>query len=106
MTAEERRGLALVAIAGLAAAIVLSIGIGIQNFPEGVAVAMSLRGEGMSRLRSFWYGQLSALVEPIAAVVGAMIPGTSLPREIASKRTRGSGKRAMNRASTPAPWGL
>ena len=55
----------------VAAAVVLSIGIGLQNFPEGIAVAMPLRGEGMSRLRSFWYGQLSALVEPIAAVVGA-----------------------------------
>lgn len=55
----------------IAAAIVLSIGIGIQNFPEGIAVAMPLRAEGMSRWKSFWYGQLSALVEPIAAVVGA-----------------------------------
>jgi ZIP family zinc transporter len=56
---------------GIMPAIALSIGIGIQNFPEGVAVAMPLRSEGMSRLRSFWYGQLSALVEPAAAAVGA-----------------------------------
>ena len=55
----------------LGAAIALAIGIGIQNFPEGVAVAMPLRGEGISRLRAFWYGQLSAVVEPIAAVIGA-----------------------------------
>jgi ZIP family zinc transporter len=55
----------------VAAAVVLAVGIGLQNFPEGVAVAMPLRGEGMSRGRSFWYGQLSALVEPIAAVAGA-----------------------------------
>jgi ZIP family zinc transporter len=55
----------------LGAAIALTIGIGLQNFPEGVAVSMPLRAEGMSRLRSFWYGQLSALVEPVAAVVGA-----------------------------------
>jgi ZIP family zinc transporter len=55
----------------IAAAMVLAIGIGIQNFPEGVAVAMPLRGEGMSRLKSFWYGQVSAVVEPIAAVAGA-----------------------------------
>ena len=55
----------------LGAAIALTTGIGLQNFPEGVAVSMPLRGEGMSRLRSFWYGQLSALVEPVAAVVGA-----------------------------------
>jgi zinc transporter, ZIP family len=57
--------------ATLPAAIALAIGIGLQNFPEGVAVAMPLRGEGFSRLRSFWYGQLSAVVEPIAAVMGA-----------------------------------
>lgn len=55
----------------LGAAIALTIGIGLQNFPEGVAVSMPLRAEGMSRLWSFWYGQLSALVEPVAAVVGA-----------------------------------
>jgi ZIP family zinc transporter len=55
----------------IAAAVVLSIGIGIQNFPEGIAVALPLRSEGMSRSKSFWYGQLSALVEPVAAVVGA-----------------------------------
>lgn len=54
----------------IAAAVVLAIGIGLQNFPEGVAVAMPLRGEGMSRRKSFWYGQLSAVVEPVAAVVG------------------------------------
>lgn len=57
--------------ATLAAAITLSIGIGLQNFPEGIAVSMPLRGEGLSRLRSFWYGQLSGFVEPISAVVGA-----------------------------------
>lgn len=55
----------------IAAAITLAIGIGLQNFPEGVAVAMPLRAEGMSRWKSFWYGQVSALVEPIAAVIGA-----------------------------------
>jgi ZIP family zinc transporter len=55
----------------VAAAIALSIGIAIQNFPEGVAVAAPLRGEGLGKLKSFWYGQLSAAVEPVAAVVGA-----------------------------------
>jgi len=55
----------------LSAAVILAIGIGLQNFPEGVAVAMPLRAEGMGRWRSFWYGQLSALVEPIAALAGA-----------------------------------
>ena len=52
-------------------AIGLAIGIGLQNFPEGIAVAMPLRREGMSRVKSFWYGQLSAVVEPIAGVLGA-----------------------------------
>lgn len=57
--------------ASLTSAIGLAIGIGLQNFPEGIAVAMPLRGEGMSRIKSFWYGQLSAVVEPIAGVLGA-----------------------------------
>ncbi len=55
----------------VAAAVTLTIGIGIQNLPEGVAVAMPLRGEGMSRRKAFWYGQLSGLVEPLAAAAGA-----------------------------------
>jgi zinc transporter, ZIP family len=57
--------------ASLGAAVALAIGIGIQNFPEGLAVSMPLRREGMSRWKSFWYGQLSAIVEPIAGVIGA-----------------------------------
>jgi ZIP family zinc transporter len=57
--------------ATLVGAIALAIGIGIQNFPEGAAVSIPLRQEGFSRLKSFWYGQLSAVVEPIAAVIGA-----------------------------------
>lgn len=58
--------------ASLAGAITLAIGIGIQNFPEGTAVSMPLRRDGMSRRKSFFYGQSSALVEPIAAVIGVM----------------------------------
>ena len=58
--------------ASMGAAIALAIGIGIQNFPEGLAVSMPLRREGMSRLKSFWYGQLSAIVEPVAGVIGAV----------------------------------
>ncbi len=58
--------------ATLAGAVTLAIGIGLQNFPEGLSVAMPLRREGVSRLKSFWYGQLSAAVEPVAAVVGAL----------------------------------
>ena len=57
--------------ATLPAAIALAIGIGIQNFPEGFAVSVPLRRDGVSRMKSFWYGQLSAVVEPIAAVIGA-----------------------------------
>jgi len=57
--------------AALAGAVALSVGIALQNFPEGVAVAMPLRRAGAGRLRSFWYGQLSALVEPVAALAGA-----------------------------------
>jgi ZIP family zinc transporter len=57
--------------ATLAGAVALAIGIGIQNFPEGTAVSVPLRREGMSRLRAFWYGQLSATVEPVAGVIGA-----------------------------------
>ena len=57
--------------AGLGAAIALTIGIGIQNFPEGLAVSAPLRREGMSRMKSFWYGQLSGFVEPIGGVIGA-----------------------------------
>ncbi|MEX2608600.1 MAG: ZIP family metal transporter [Gemmatimonadota bacterium] len=53
------------------AAIALAVGIGLQNFPEGIAVAMPLRGSGVARGRAFWYGQLSGIVEPVAAVVGA-----------------------------------
>jgi ZIP family zinc transporter len=55
----------------LAGAVVLALGIGIQNFPEGAAVSVPLRREGLSRLKAFWYGQLSALVEPVAGVLGA-----------------------------------
>lgn len=58
--------------ATIGAAVALAIGIGIQNFPEGIAVAMPLRRNGVSRKRSFWYGQLSAIVEPIAGVIGAL----------------------------------
>ncbi len=57
--------------ASLGAAIALAVGIGLQNFPEGTAVAMPLRREGMSRGKSFFFGQLSAVVEPVAAVIGA-----------------------------------
>tara|TARA_B100000963_G_scaffold354001_1_gene369722 strand:- start:870 stop:1685 length:816 start_codon:yes stop_codon:yes gene_type:complete len=57
--------------ATISGAVVLALGIGIQNFPEGVAVSMPMRRLGVSRFKSFWYGQLSAIVEPIAAILGA-----------------------------------
>lgn len=57
--------------ATFAGAIVLAIGIGLQNFIEGAAVSIPLRREGISRRKSFFYGQLSGAVEPIAAVIGA-----------------------------------
>jgi len=58
--------------ASVAGAVTLAIGIGIQNFPEGIAVSMPLRRMGMSRWKSFMYGQSSAIVEPIAGVLGAV----------------------------------
>ncbi|RMG74793.1 MAG: ZIP family metal transporter [Bacteroidetes bacterium] len=57
--------------ASFAAALALAIGIGIQNFPEGASVALPLRREGFSRWKSFTYGQLSGVVEPIAGMIGA-----------------------------------
>ena len=59
--------------ATVAGAVALAIGIGIQNFPEGTAVAVPLRREGLSMGKSFWYGQLSAVVEPVAAMAGAAL---------------------------------
>lgn len=58
--------------ASLAGAIALAIGIGIQNFPEGAAVSIPLRREGLTRRKSFFYGQASGIVEPIAGVIGAL----------------------------------
>ncbi len=57
--------------ASFTSAIALAIGIGIQNFPEGMAVSMPLRREGLSVWKSFWWGQLSGVVEIIAGVIGA-----------------------------------
>ena len=59
--------------ATMASAIALAIGIGIQNFPEGVAVSMPLRRDGLSRGKAFFYGTLSAIVEPISGVIGALL---------------------------------
>lgn len=58
--------------ASITGAVALALGIGIQNLPEGIAVAMPMRRQGASRFKSFFYGQLSAVVEPAAAVFGAL----------------------------------
>ncbi|MFP7756036.1 ZIP family metal transporter [Thermodesulfobacteriota bacterium B35] len=65
--------------ATLGGAVALALGIGIQNFPEGAAVSVPLRREGMSRLKSFWYGQLSGAVEPVAGLVGTVAVLTMRP---------------------------
>ena len=59
--------------ATLSAACMLALGIGLQNFPEGSAVSLPLRREGFSRKKAFFVGQLSAIVEPIAGVIGAVL---------------------------------
>jgi len=63
----------------IGSAIALAIGIGIQNFPEGFAVSMPLRRQGVSRWKSWKWGQLSAIVEPIFAVIGAAVVMQVLP---------------------------
>lgn len=57
----------------LISAITLTIGIGIQNFPEGCAISLPLRRDGISRFKAFIFGSLSALVEPIFSVLGALL---------------------------------
>ena len=63
-------------ISTLMGAISIALGIGLQNFPEGAAVSLPLRREGYSRKKSFFYGQLSAIVEPLAGVIGAALVST------------------------------
>jgi ZIP family zinc transporter len=58
--------------ASLAGALALALGIGIQNFPEGAAVSLPLRREGLSKRKAFMYGQASGIVEPISGVIGAL----------------------------------
>ena len=65
--------------ATIGGAVALAIGIGLQNFPEGFAVSMPIRRQGVSRRKSFFYGQSSAIVEPIAAVIGAWAVMTFQP---------------------------
>ena len=64
---------------GFAGAVTLMLGIGLQNLPEGMAVSVPLLREGLSRRRAFFYGQLSGIVEPIAAVIGAAAASVAAP---------------------------
>ncbi|HOH97945.1 MAG TPA: ZIP family metal transporter [Candidatus Cloacimonadota bacterium] len=63
----------------LASAIALALGIGIQNLPEGAAVSIPLRREGISRWKSFFWGQFSGMVEPIGGVLGALMAMAARP---------------------------
>lgn len=63
----------------IAAAFALALGIGLQNFPEGAAISLPLKQEGMSRRRSFAYGALSGIVEPIGGILTVLIAGTIEP---------------------------
>ena len=63
----------------LAGAIALSVGIAIQNFPEGAIISMPLKEEGISKIRAFLYGTLSGIVEPIAAIITILLTGIVLP---------------------------
>lgn len=67
---------ALISVAG---AFALSIGIAIQNFPEGAIISMPLRSNGLSKLRAFTYGTLSGVVEPVAALVTIALTGFIVP---------------------------
>lgn len=69
----------LVPGADIAAAVSLAIGLALQNFPEGLAVSMPLRREGLSRRKAFCYGQLSAVVEPVFAFLGALVVHSARP---------------------------
>jgi len=65
--------------ASVIGAATLALGMGIQNFPEGAAVSIPLRRENISRLKSFWYGQISGLVEPIAGLIGVLAVSLMTP---------------------------
>lgn len=73
IASPELLGLNGASIFTMGSAIALAIGIGIQNFPEGFAVSMPLRRQGLSKMKSWQWGQLSAIVEPVFAVIGAVV---------------------------------
>lgn len=63
----------------LMSALALSIGIALQNLPEGAIVSLPIKAQGMSKMKSFWYGVLSGVVEPIGAVVTVLLADRILP---------------------------
>ena len=63
----------------MAGALALAIGIAIQNFPEGAIISMPLKSEGMSKLKAFWYGTLSGIVEPIGAIITIALTSLVVP---------------------------
>lgn len=63
----------------MASALALSIGIAIQNFPEGAIISMPLKSEGVSRFKSFTYGALSGIVEPIGAIITILLTSFVVP---------------------------
>ena len=65
--------------AAFMSAVAIAVGIGLQNFPEGAAVSIPLRRAGLTRSRSFFYGQASGMVEPVAAVIGAAVVSVVQP---------------------------
>jgi ZIP family zinc transporter len=79
IASPEIMGLGESSVFTMGSAIALAIGIGIQNFPEGFAVSMPLRRQGVSKLKSWKWGQMSAIVEPIFAVIGAAAVIYALP---------------------------
>jgi ZIP family zinc transporter len=90
----------------LATATALAFGIGLQNIPEGLAIALPLRRDGMGRGKAFFYGQLSAAVEPVAGVAGAalvvlarpLLPYGMKPCGAATRMSRPSGSSGASRS--------
>ena len=66
-------------IVSLESAIALAIGIGIQNFPEGAIISMPLKNKGLTKLKAFWYGTMSGIVEPIASVITILLTDIIVP---------------------------
>ena len=63
----------------LVSAIMLSVGIGLQNFPEGAAISLPIRQSGMGRGKAFLYGMASGFVEPVFGIITVLIAGTVVP---------------------------